>query len=145
MAFLDQMKDKLNATGQKAKDMTEISRLNSQINEVEKAINELYRKLGVEIYDAYREEPIAEGAELIAQITEHKEKVEALTEQIKIINPAAFCLTCGARIDRGAAFCTNCGSKVVVEKKPAAVCPGCGAALEKGALFCTSCGTRVKS
>ena len=145
MAFLDQMKDKLTATGQKAKGLTETSRLNSQINEVEKSINELYRKLGFEIYTAYREEPVPEGAELIAQINELHEKVDELKAQIKMINPASFCPECGAKVSKDMIFCTSCGFKLAVEGKPADLCTGCGAVLEKDALFCTNCGTRVET
>lgn len=150
MAFFDQMKNKLTATSQsavqKAKDLTETSRLNGQVNEAEKEINELYRKLGYEIYLAYRKEPLAEGAELIAQISELHDRVEELKNQIQTINRASLCPECGAKISKGMVFCSSCGCKLpAAEEKQAAVCANCGAELEHGALFCTGCGTRVKT
>ena len=150
MAFFDQMKNKLTATSQsavqKAKDLTETTRLNSQVNEAEREINELYRKLGFEIYLAYREEPLPEGAELIARINELSERVETLKKQIQTINRASLCPECGARISKGMVFCSSCGCKLPeVEERIPAMCANCGAELEEGALFCTGCGTRVET
>lgn len=155
MAFFDQMKSKLTATSQsavqKAKDLTETTRLNSQVNEAEKEINELYRKLGFEIYKAYREAPLSEGEELIAQLNELHDKVEALKTQIQTINRASLCPECGAKISKGMVFCSSCGCKLPEaeekpqEEKQTALCANCGAVLEDGALFCTDCGTRVEA
>lgn len=153
MAFFDEMKNKLTATSQsavqKAKDLTETTRLNSQVNETEKEISALYRQLGFVIYQAHRDDPIPEGAELIARISELHGKVEELKAQIQNVNRASLCPTCGARISKGMVFCTNCGSKLPAveeaprEEKKAARCTACGAALEEGSLFCTKCGTKV--
>ncbi|MCR5649355.1 MAG: zinc-ribbon domain-containing protein [Oscillospiraceae bacterium] len=51
----------------------------------------------------------------------------------------SFCIRCGAPLEEGAAFCSSCGARV--ESVPA--CPACGAALEEGAVFCANCGARV--
>ena len=155
MAFYDQLKDSQNAANLSAKNLTETSNLNSQVKEVEESINELYQKLGREIYQAYRQVPMAEGADLIAQITALHEKVDALNAQIMSLT----CTACGAVLEDGALFCTNCGCKVTAEEPapactdcnpiPAALenpvpkCISCGAVLEEGALFCTNCGTRL--
>ena len=153
MAFFDEMKNKLAATSQsavqKAKDLTETTRLNSQVNETEKEISALYRQLGFVIYQAHRDDPIPEGAELIARIGELHGKVEELKAQIQNINRASHCPTCGAKISKGMVFCTSCGSKLPVveeapqEEKNVARCTACGTALEEGSLFCTNCGTKV--
>lgn len=150
MAFFDQMKNKLTATSQsavqKAKDLTETTRLNGQVNEAGKEINELYRKLGFEIFQAYRENPMPEGAELIAQLNELHEKVEALKAQIQAINKANLCPQCGAKITKDMVFCSGCGCKLPeVEEKQPRLCAGCGAVLEEDALFCTNCGSRVEA
>lgn len=150
MAFFDQMKNKLTATSQSAvqmaKDLTETTRLNGQVNEAEKEINELYRKLGFEVYQAYREEPIPAGAELIAQLNELHEKVEALKAQIQTINKASLCPACGAKISKGMVFCSSCGCRLPeAEEKQVVLCANCGGVLEEDALFCTNCGTRVET
>lgn len=153
MAFFDNMKSKLTATSQtavqKAKDLTEITRLNSQINDAEGKINDLYYKLGFEIYRAYREAPLAEGAELIAQISQLHQNIADYKAQIQTINHANVCPNCGGKVNKGMAFCSSCGFKLPVEEKPVEeekqkiLCASCGAEIAEDASFCTSCGIRL--
>lgn len=149
MAFFDNMKSKLTATSQtavqKARELTEIARLNAQVSEAENQINELYRRLGHEIYQAYREAPLSVGTELIGRINELHDDIADCKAQIQVLNQANLCPNCGARINKGMLFCSSCGAKLPApESKQARLCSGCGEVLEDGALFCTACGTKAE-
>ncbi len=53
---------------QKAKDLSEITKLNMAVSESETKINEIYSEIGYKVYCAYRENPLEEVKEEIGQI-----------------------------------------------------------------------------
>ena len=55
---------------QKAKDLSEITKLNMAVSESETKINEIYSEIGYKVYCAYRENPLEEVKEEIGQIRE---------------------------------------------------------------------------
>ena len=67
MAFLDGVKGKISKAGystmQKAKDLSEITKLNMAVSESETKINEIYSEIGYKVYCAYRENPLEEVKE----------------------------------------------------------------------------------
>lgn len=153
MAFIDNMKGKLSqasqTTVQKARELSEIAKLNSAISEAENQITELYNKIGYDVYCAYKDNPIPEVAESINRITELHDSIEVCKDQIKAINAANLCPKCGAKIKQGMAFCSACGYKLPVPEPEensgvATFCSGCGAPLTPGSMFCTSCGKKVE-
>lgn len=153
MALFDNMKNKISAAGQttvqKAKDLTEISKLNNAISGAEARVRELYTTVGYEVYRAYYEKPLPEVAELIAEITQLHQKIEECKAQIDAINEVKTCPQCGGKVSKDMVFCGNCGFKLpaeepapVEEAKPA-FCGVCGAPINPGAVFCTNCGNKV--
>jgi len=153
MALFDTMKNKISAAGQttvqKAKDLTEITRLNSTIAGAEEQVRELYTTMGYEIYRAYYENPLPEVAELIGQITQLHQKIEDCKAQIDAINEVKTCPQCGGKVSKEMAFCGNCGFRLPVEEpvpvaeaKPA-FCGVCGAPITPETVFCTNCGNKV--
>ena len=58
---------------QKAKDLSEITKLNMAVSESETKINEIYSEIGYKVYCAYRENPLEEVKEEIGQIRELEE------------------------------------------------------------------------
>lgn len=152
MAFFDEMKNKVSQVGhsaaKSARDFSETAKLNGQISDAEKQINQLYTQIGYEIYCAHNAEPLPEVAGLIEQLNALHDQIDGLRAQIQAINAANSCPTCGAKIKPGMAFCSSCGAKLPQpqpQQQPAASsrCPVCGAATAPDALFCTSCGTRL--
>ena len=149
MAFFDHVKSKLTSTSQtvvqKTRDLTELTKLTAQVNEAEKKINDLYCKLGFEVYKAHREEPLEAGAAYFAQITELHQQIAEFKEQMSALNPAPVCPSCGARVSKDMIFCSGCGYRLNVEPDPVTgrVCSKCGAPLTDSMLFCTSCGNKV--
>ena len=153
MALFDTMKNKISAAGQstvqKAKDLTEITRLNSAITAAEDQVRELYTTMGYEIYRAYYEKPLPEVESLIQQITDLHQKIEDCKAQIDIINEVKTCPQCGGKVSKDMAFCGNCGYKMpvveppVVEEAKPAFCGACGAPINSEAAFCTNCGAKL--
>ena len=154
MAFFDNVVNKLTSSSQtvvqKTKDLTELTKLTAQVNDAEKKINDLYYKLGFEVYKAHREEPLEAGAEYFAQITELHQQIAALKAQMPTLNSAAVCPKCGAKVSKDMVFCSGCGYKLNGEPAPVQapvagkVCSKCGAPLSEGMLFCMSCGNKVE-
>lgn len=151
MAFMNNMRDRLTqtsqSTAQKARDFSELVKLNGTVSNAEKQISELYGKIGYEVYCAYCNVPLPEVAELIQQVTDLHQTIEACKAQIKAINTADTCPKCGAKISKGMAFCSGCGHKLIVEEKPvaerASFCSNCGAQISADLMFCTSCGQKI--
>ena len=100
--ILDGVKGKISKAGystmQKAKDLSEITKLNMVISESETKINEIYSEIGYKVYCAYRENPLEEVKEEIGQIRELEEAMEACKLQIQAINAMNSCPRCGAKI-----------------------------------------------
>lgn len=153
MALFDTMKNKISAAGQttvqKAKDLTEITRLNSTISGAEEQVRELYTTMGYEVYRAYYENPLPEVAALIDQITQLHQKIEECKNQIDTINEVKTCPQCGGKVSKEMAFCGNCGFRMpAAEPAPtaetkAAFCGVCGATITADTVFCTNCGNKV--
>lgn len=76
---------------QKAKDLSEITKLNMAVSESETKINEIYSEIGYKVYCAYRENPLEEVKEEIGQIRELEEAMEACKLQIQAINAMNSC------------------------------------------------------
>ena len=153
MALFDSMKTKITAAGQstvqKAKDLTEITKLHSAISGAEEQIRELYTNLGYEVYRTYYEKPLPEVADQIQKITDLHQKIEEFKAQIDAINDVKTCPQCGAKVAREMAFCGTCGCKLPVEEpapaeeEKAAFCSACGAPITAETVFCTNCGNKV--
>lgn len=149
MALFDNVMNKITNAGQttmqKAKDFSEVAKLNGMISEAEKQISDLYGEIGYAVCCAYMDNPIPEAAELIGQVKQLHQKIEDCKEQIKAINVSGACPQCGAKIAKGSAFCGECGYKLPEQAAApqTSFCTNCGATVAVGATFCSSCGTKV--
>lgn len=153
MAFFDKMKQAFEETSQtarqKTKDLSSVTRLNAQISDAERKINDLYYKLGFEVYKAYRENPLEAGAVQIGEINYLHKVIADCKAQIATINQASLCPGCGAKIGKNMAFCGSCGYKLPVVEveepaKPAKpACPNCGTEITEESAFCSNCGHRL--
>ncbi len=152
MAFIDEMREKLSQAGsstvQKAKELSELVKLNNEVSELENQICDLYGKIGYEVYCAYCEHPLPEVEELIGQVSKLQEKAAECRERIKELNAASICPKCNAKITKGMAFCSKCGYRLISEEQPekqkrSQFCVNCGAAVSEGAAFCPTCGSKM--
>lgn len=150
MAFFDKMKQAFEETSQtarqKTKDLSSVTRLNAQIGDAERKINDLYYKLGFEVYKAYRENPLEAGAVQIGEINYLHKVIADCKAQIATINQANLCPNCGAKISKNMLFCSGCGYKlpvVEVEEPAKPCCPACGTEITEDSAFCGNCGHRL--
>lgn len=116
MAFLEKIRETVTDTSkmvaQKAKDVAEVTKLNSQISTEETKIKEAYLAIG----KRYFEENIGEVSDAYINdftiVNEAKARVLELQEQIKTIKGIFSCPSCGAEVTTDSSFCSSCGTKI---------------------------------
>ncbi len=137
----------------KAQDMTEISKLNSQISAEEKKIKSVCLDVGEKYVELHKEDHEEAFAEMFATIEEALQKIEDCKTQIERIKGVKKCDKCGKEVPDEVAFCSSCGNAMpkpepkeeeVAEETKAEPkkCTNCQAELPEGAVFCGVCGTK---
>lgn len=153
MGFMDGMISQITQAGQstvqKAKDISDVAKLNNAISETESRIVGLYERIGYNVYCAYKNDPLPEVAEQIQQVTDLHQQIENCKAQIKAINAANLCPSCGAKIKSGAVYCSECGCKLSMQEASSAsgqvtYCSVCGSPLEADVNFCLECGKKIE-
>lgn len=148
MAFWDNLSQKASETTakamQKAKEMSDIARLNSMISEEETKINNNYYQIGKLYVTMHPHDYEEDFAGMVASLAESEEKIKNYRQQIQDIKGVVRCPKCGAEVQSGVAFCSACGSPMPkvqpVNTDDLIRCENCGAMIKKGVRFCTSCG-----
>lgn len=153
MALFDTFSKKASEAGQnalqKAKELSDISRLNAMISDEEKSINNLYYQIGKLYVTIHKDNPEPDFSGVINSIIEAETRIKNYRQQIQDIKGVQRCTKCGAEVLRGAAFCSGCGA--TMPKAEAVIpndyikCENCGATVKKGMRFCTSCGTPIET
>ena len=150
-AFFDDLSAKLTKTGQKtmqkANDLADITKLNMRTGELNKAIQELYAKVGEQYYALHREQPEEALASLCGEIDAANQELEQIRADVQRIRQIKVCPSCGYENPSDASFCCKCSAALPElprrEEAGGPVCPSCGAPVMEGAAFCTKCGTRL--
>lgn len=87
MAFLNKLGKKIGsaaeATASKAKEMAEITKLNSRRSAEEKQIEKLYTEIGKIIFEQDKENPASPVAELCAKISLSQKNIQGLKQKIE--------------------------------------------------------------
>ena len=152
MGFFDNVKNSLTETSQdltkKAKDTSEVFRLNNANKAKEKEIETVIYQIGVSYYSNAMEECSVRFPELTMQVKNLQEEIAANKKLIEELSTEEICPTCGKKINRGSKFCIYCGASInVTDNTTVEVtgkrCSSCGSPIEKDAAFCTNCGTPV--
>lgn len=152
MSFINRVKATVENTGreavQKVKDVSEISKYTSQIEECEREIKSLFEKIGAYLYCNHTAEHEEVYGEWFRGIAANVKTVEELKEKIRILKQIEVCPKCGAELKKDANFCNECGTRI--EKKPAVevgmkTCPKCGTALKGMEKFCMTCGADLSA
>lgn len=153
MGFFENVKNTITETSQeltqKAKETTEIYRLNNANKSNEKEIEKLMYQIGVSYYSNYKEECVDKFSELTQQVENLQNEIAGNKEAIEKLSTEEVCANCGKKVNPGSKFCIYCGATVVQNNAESVelsgeVCSNCGCSLEAGAVFCTNCGTRVE-
>ena len=148
MAFWDNLSQKASENTakamQKAKEMSDIAKLNAMISEEETKINNAYYQIGKLYVAMHSQDHEEEFVGMIATLAEAEEKVKSYRQQIQDIKGVVRCPQCGAEVQSGAAFCSSCGTPMPkaqpVNTDDLVRCDSCGAMVKKGVRFCTACG-----
>lgn len=159
MAFFDDLGKKISQASQgavaKGKELADIAKLNSQISDEEKRINNAYVEIGKKYVELHKNDAESDFADFISAIDEANKKIVDLRSQVADIKGVTKCPKCGAEVAKGVAFCASCGSPVPVASANAGAssqaapsdtkrCGNCGAELSKDAGFCSECGAKVE-
>lgn len=116
MAFFEQIGKKITDAGQgaaqSAKNLADVTKLNSSISDKEKKISQLYFAIGEAFFQAHKGEVGGEQSENIAAINALLAEIDQCREEIKQIKGVTKCPNCGADVKLGAAFCSACGTKM---------------------------------
>lgn len=120
MAFLEELgktlTDKGKEAAKRAKELTEVLQLKSQLTGEKAKVNEIYARLG-EIYCQEHKDDIEERFEGdFAVIATGRIRIQELEEEICQLEGNRACAECGAKVDREARFCGRCGA-LMEEKK----------------------------
>ncbi|NLW02767.1 MAG: zinc-ribbon domain-containing protein [Clostridiaceae bacterium] len=115
MSFFDDVKKFGRNLTDKGKDIVEITKLNSQINSEKENIKELYRKIGEQVYEDYKNSGESTYGELCGQIAEIEAKIKELSDKVLELKNASKCPSCGTEVNKQNAFCPKCGTKIAQE------------------------------
>lgn len=134
----------------KAKDMTDIAKLQSECKAKEETLEKQYLAIGKKFYQENKD-VIPEGyTSLFNDVEATTARVNAIKDEIANLKGEKKCPNCGATVAADAIFCAGCGAKMaevveaeVITENSAKKCSNCGAEVADDAIFCTECGTKL--
>lgn len=146
-------------TVQKAKESSEVSKINSLIRAEEKAQEELFVQIGRQYFDLMGRgvpENIPDSfSALFAAVVQSTEKIAGYQDDISKIQNIRRCPQCGRTWGPDASFCADCGAELPQVKKDdkaqadtaeiqkIRLCPSCGYICGPDSLFCIDCGAKL--
>ncbi|MCL2287048.1 MAG: zinc ribbon domain-containing protein [Firmicutes bacterium] len=124
-----------------------IVKINGQISDEERKINDCFLQMGKICFDKFPENPEPYITELVAYVNEAKARIADYAEQVKKLKGIVKCGQCGMDVTSGNQFCSGCGTRVRAEIAVAAetgqICTGCNQHIADDAAFCTNCGQKA--
>lgn len=134
---------------EQAKVLTEVTKLNSQIADEEKRINENYLRIGKLYIDIHTDDYEEDFSEMLAAIAESEKKIQTYKLQIQDVKGVVCCSKCGAEVAKNAAFCGACGEHMspidTADVTANTKCIKCGSDITEDMRFCVCCGAAVTS
>lgn len=120
MAFFDKMSETLTTKGKdvakKAKELAEITGLNSQISIQQEIMNKAYISIGKAYYEQVKDNPDELYVSDFEKVTKASEKIQELKRQVNDIKGIKPCSACGSSVPSDASFCPSCGNPVSVKE-----------------------------
>ena len=112
MDFFNKAMEKLTKTStdvaKKAKDLTGIAKLNSQIANYESTVKATYAEIGIYVYENLREDA---PEEIAAKMTAMAE-IDRIKAEILKLKGCQKCQQCEKEVSADVAFCPYCGNKM---------------------------------
>lgn len=130
------------ALSQKAKDMSEQSRLTAAIADAETQKEDCFKTMGQMIY-TYKKNPESDEPgfdNIVQKIDGLDDSIQSMKKDLNNLKGIMLCPNCHAEIPVGSAFCTFCGAQI---EQPS-ICKNCGKPIPVGAMFCEFCGQKVE-
>lgn len=116
MAFFDKLGESISTkskdVAKKAKDFTNISRLNSQITSEVDTVNKTFQSIGQEYFVTNQDDVNSVYADRFKVISDAKQRIENLRKDIQNIKGTRQCANCGGEVPINMLFCSSCGCKV---------------------------------
>ena len=148
MSFFDDLGKTLDRTGRtiagKASGIVDSTKLNHQIAAEERAMDEIYRQIGIAYCDLFGKEPDDRLAPMCADIRRKTELLAELRLQEIGARGKRLCRNCGIECDLYQPLCYTCGAELPHVTPPGMrPCPGCSQDIPEEALYCPCCGSYV--
>ena len=156
MSFFDELGRKITDAGkaasEKAKDLAEVTHLNSVIKEKQAQADALTAELGEAYFNAHVNDKNCEFYDKVDEIDNLKKAIDDCRSSILEIKGLVECPFCGTQFDADENCCPNCGkaiprraqSVVSGSGEEKLICAVCGYHMRPGSNFCIMCGTPVK-
>ncbi|MDE6621251.1 MAG: zinc ribbon domain-containing protein [Lachnospiraceae bacterium] len=116
MSFLNKVgtsiSDKSKSAVKKAREMTEISSLHSQISAQEDIVDRLCLEIGKKVYEKRESFPDSELEEKYTAVSNAYGEIERLKTDIILVKGAKRCPHCGIEVSLDFTFCPECGTAV---------------------------------
>ena len=152
MGFFEQIGQSITNAGQttiqKTKEFSDITKINSQVSDLEKQLNVKYMELGRMYFADHEKDADAKYATAIGDIRAAEDKIVDLRHQIIMIKGVVSCPACGAENPNGATFCVACGKAIPIQSPQGAgdmiKCTKCGTMVPIGNRFCSNCGNTME-
>ena len=117
MDFLNKLSDTITEAGaaasEKAKEVSEVTKLKLKIRKSEAVAQEAYAKIGQSVYKSIKtEKELEDFAEEMKKIDDAKADIKLCKEYIRSIKGVDVCPSCGEDVEEDSAFCRHCGAKM---------------------------------
>ena len=121
MAFFDELKKQMSGVAQSAQKVTEIARLQRQINLKQAEFDNLFKEIGQLYYTCHKrgEQPAEEMNSRCAKVDSLAAEIEGLKLKLDDIRQIRRCTACGSTQNNESKFCSNCGAKLEERVAPA--------------------------
>lgn len=111
----DTITGKSKEIAKKAKEVTDIAKLNNQVGSEKDKINKNYAEIGRAYYNAHLHDENYDYEGLCGEITASMDKIEELKKGIQELKGTKCCENCGAELPKDAVYCSSCGTRVEEE------------------------------
>ncbi|GGH38033.1 zinc ribbon domain-containing protein [Paenibacillus segetis] len=120
MKFFQKIKDSAGKVTDRAQNVVEIGKLNTQISNIEREMGLYFQRMGEVFYEGYRikdmsnaEKEMIELAKTCDLLAEERDEVRVKIAELK---NERLCGACGKKVGEDALFCHFCGHKLLKDK-----------------------------
>lgn len=121
MNILQRLKDGAGKVTDRAQNVVEIGKLNTQISNIERELGLYFQKMGEVFYEAYRKKDMADAEKEMLELaktcdllTEERDEIRLKIAELK---NERLCGACGRNVAEDALFCQYCGHKLIKANK----------------------------